>query len=253
MRLDWDRYREHVRSDGERLADAAADHLNAEVRWCPGWVGRDVVAHTGIVHRHRTAIVADALTGNPEPETAPDGDETLLAWYRDGLAELLAVLVAAEPSAPAFTWHRPDQSVGFWIRRMAHETVIHRADAERTSGAITALDPALAADGVDEVLSPIMCAYTEDPHWEFQGDGRTAELHFSDTGDTRHLAFGKGKHGPGWLYGDGPADSPDTTIAAPASDLDLWAWGRAGDSVLDVKGAIAMAMVIRAVAAAATG
>ena len=40
------------------------------------------------------------------------------------------------------------------VRRMAHETAIHRADAESTAGPITPLDPGLAADGVDEVLGP---------------------------------------------------------------------------------------------------
>ena len=136
---------------------------------------------------------------------------------------------------------------------MAHETAIHRADAESASGAITPLAPALAADGLDEVLGPIMCAYTDDPHWGFRADGRTAELRFSDTGDTRHLVFGKGKHGPGWLYDRGAADDPGAVIEASASDLDLWAWGRAEMSVLDVTGDAAMATAIRAGAAAATG
>jgi hypothetical protein len=34
------------------------------------------------------------------------------------------------PALPALTWYDPDQTVAFWIRRMAQETVIHRIDAE---------------------------------------------------------------------------------------------------------------------------
>ncbi len=253
MRLDWERYLEHLRNDGARLADAAADHLDDTAPWCPGWVGRDVVAHTGIVHRHKLAIVAGGLSESPEPETPPAGDDALLVWYREGLTSLLAVLTTADPSAPVFTWHRADQSVGFWIRRMAHETAIHRIDAESASGAITPLDPALAADGVDEVLGPIMCAYTDEPHWGFEADGRTAELRMADTGDTRSLAFGMGTHGPGWLYHAGAAAGPITVIEAPASDLDLWAWGRADGSALAVTGDAAIAEGIRALAAEATG
>jgi hypothetical protein len=33
-----------------------------------------------------------------------------------------------KPEDPAGSWYTPDQTVGFWIRRMAHETVIHRID-----------------------------------------------------------------------------------------------------------------------------
>jgi uncharacterized protein (TIGR03083 family) len=253
MRLDWDRYLGHIRADGERLAAAAEGHLDRPAPWCPGWVGRDVVQHIGIVHRHKLAIVAGNLQENPEPETAPAEDDALGAWYREGLEALLAALTAADPAARVFTWHRADRSVGFWIRRMAHETAIHRADAESITGDITPLDPALAADGVDEVLGPIMCAYTEDPHWGFEADGRTAELRMPDTGDTRHLVFGLGTHGPGWLYAEGPADDPLTVIEAAASDLDLWAWGRAGEAVLTVTGESAIAEAIRALAAEATG
>ena len=167
MALPWADYLEAIRIDGDRLVAVAAEHLDDPTPWCPGWVGRDVVAHTGVVHRHKHAIVEQRLSENPEPETAPISDSELLDWYRQGLDQLLAVLEATDPATPMYTWYRPDRTAGFWIRRMAHETAIHRADAESTSGAITPLSPALGADGVDEVLGPIMCAYTEDPHWEF--------------------------------------------------------------------------------------
>ena len=42
--------------------------------------------------------------------------------------------------------------MGFWFRRMAHETVIHRVDAELAAGLPTAHVPDdLAIDGIDEV------------------------------------------------------------------------------------------------------
>ena len=253
MKLDWERYLEHIRADGDLLVGAAADHLDDVVPWCEGWVGRDVLAHTGVVHRHKTAIVAGALMDNPNAQTAPSGDDRLLAWYRRGLDELLAALAAADPATPVYTWHSPDQSVGFWIRRMAHETVIHRGDAESTAGSISPLDPALAADGVDEVLGPIMCAATDDPLWEFKADGRTAELRMTDTGDIRHLSLGTGKHCDSWLYGRGAVDDPAAVIESKASDLDLWAWGRAESSVLHVAGDTSIVETIRTVVAEVTG
>ena len=253
MRLDPDRYLEHVADDGERLVEAAAAHLDAPVPWCPGWVGRDVISHTGVVHRHKTAIVADRLLENPDPDEAPVDDPALLAWYREGLAGMLAALGDTDSAAAVWTWHSPEQTVGFWVRRMAHETAIHRADAESTAGPITPLDPTLAADGVDEVLGPIMAAYTTDPAWEFAPDGSTVEVRLPDVGEVRHLVMGSGKHGPGWLYEEGPAAGPAAVIEAPASALDLWAWGRADEAVLSIDGDAAPVRTIRAVVASVTG
>ena len=252
MRLAWGRYLTAVRADGARLAAAVGDHMNDPVPWCPGWVGRDVVGHTGVVHRHKEAIVAGLLQDNPGLVDVPSGDATLLTWYLDGLDRLLTTLGEADPVAPVFTWYSADPTVGFWIRRMAHETAVHRADAESTSGPITPLDPALAADGVDEVLGPIMCAYTTNPRWEFEADGRVVELRMADTGDVRSLTLGTGKYGPGWLYGEGPGDEPRTAITADASDLDLWSWGRATADVLAVEGDPTLVEMIRSLAAEAT-
>jgi len=252
VQITWNDYIDALRQEGERLAAAAATGMDAPVPWCPGWAGRDVVGHTGTVHRHKLEIVAGSLGHSPKPPPPPQSDGEILDWYREGLTALAGVLESADPGAAVWTWHPSDQTVGFWIRRMAHETAIHRADAESTAGPITPIPPRLAADGVDEVLGPIMCGYTTEPSWEFSADGRSAELRFADTGDVRCLLLGEGEFGPGWLYQVGPAPDPVAVITAPASDLHLWAWGRAEASVLDVEGDAAIAGMIRAVAAAAT-
>ncbi len=41
----------------------------------------------------------------------------------------------------------------FWARRQAHETMVHRADAELAAGRPVVLDPELAADAIDEWLT----------------------------------------------------------------------------------------------------
>jgi len=46
---------------------------------------------------------------------------------------------------------------GFWVRRMAHETIVHRADARHAAGDATDIPADLAADAIDEwltVMSP---------------------------------------------------------------------------------------------------
>lgn len=67
---------------------------------------------------------------------APPGinDGEPLALLDGAFTELLAEFAAHSPDDPAGTWYGPDQSVGFWIRRMAHETAIHRIDAEIAAG-----------------------------------------------------------------------------------------------------------------------
>ena len=45
-----------------------------------------------------------------------------------------------------------DQTVGFWYRRMALETVVHRVDVETGFGVPRAVNAELAVDGIDEVV-----------------------------------------------------------------------------------------------------
>ncbi|MEV4286740.1 maleylpyruvate isomerase N-terminal domain-containing protein [Nonomuraea bangladeshensis] len=74
-------------------------------------------------------------------------------------AGLRAEFAAREPGEATLTWYDPDQTVGFWIRRMALETVVHRIDAELAAGTpVTPVPDDLAADGVDEILT-VMLAY----------------------------------------------------------------------------------------------
>jgi hypothetical protein len=90
-----------------------------------------------------------------EPEDWPpdlSGEATLDLLDR-AYAELTAEFAARKPEEPSGTWYGPDQTVGFWIRRMAQETVIHRVGAELALGEPLADIPEdLALDGVDEVL-----------------------------------------------------------------------------------------------------
>ena len=62
---------------------------------------------------------------------------------------------------PAWSWWEPDQTVGFWYRRMALETVVHRVDVETQFGPPSAIDAALAVDGIDEVLTLMLAGDDE--------------------------------------------------------------------------------------------
>ncbi|HZB50776.1 MAG TPA: maleylpyruvate isomerase N-terminal domain-containing protein, partial [Mycobacteriales bacterium] len=139
-RRDW--WVEAVRREGaEFLTAAAAADLDADVPTCPGWTVRRLVSHLSRVHRSAVGGVQDGTVEPPTLGARPPDDARLLAWYAAGLDRLLGVFADAEP-------HLPD----FWPRRMAHETTIHRFDAELAAHAKAGgFDPALAADGVGEV------------------------------------------------------------------------------------------------------
>jgi len=70
----------------------------------------------------------------------------------------VSVLAAADPAVRCWTFLPAPSPLAFWARRQAHETAIHRADAQLAAAAAGSgadLDPfpaGLAADGVDELL-----------------------------------------------------------------------------------------------------
>ncbi|MGY0065794.1 maleylpyruvate isomerase family mycothiol-dependent enzyme [Streptomyces sp. QTS137] len=142
--------------EGRLLADAAErTGLDAEVPTCPGWRVRDLVRHTGVVHRWAAAHVADGQV-RPRPVGDPpelDGAE-LIAWYREGHHGLVDTLSGAAPDVECFTFlPGPASALAFWARRQAHETAVHRFDAEAARGGTPApVSTDFAVDGIDELL-----------------------------------------------------------------------------------------------------
>jgi uncharacterized protein (TIGR03083 family) len=252
-------YLSHVRADADRIAAVAEMGMDAAVPSCPGWTVRDLVAHTGVVYAHKTAIVRDGwVDEQPEPIDPPSSGE--LAWFRETADEMMEVLAAADPATPAATWYPPDQSVGFWQRRMAHESVIHRLDAELAHDVVTPLDATLGADGIDEILVVML---TGAPDWSTSS--RTEQIIAvteTDAGRTWRLRIGEftGTSPRGHVYEHEPTffvddlDGPlAVSIAGPAGHLDSWLWGRAGIDALTIKGDARLASLLREVAADSTG
>ncbi|MFF5536721.1 maleylpyruvate isomerase family mycothiol-dependent enzyme [Streptomyces cinerochromogenes] len=137
-------------------ASAGAAGTDAKVPTCPEWQVRDLVRHTGTVHRWAAALVADGHT-TPRPLDDPpelDGAE-LVDWYRDGHRLLVDTLAAAPADLECWTFHpAPSPSpLAFWTRRQAHETTVHRYDAEAARGGTPSpVARDFAVDGIDELL-----------------------------------------------------------------------------------------------------
>ncbi len=149
--------------------------------------------------------------------------------------------------------------MGFTFRRQAHEALIHRLDAEQTAGqagtqagtqaggAITALDPALAADGVAELLDVMYGG--EAPSWgRFEPSEHLVRIALTDTGTDLwvrpgHFSGtdpGSGKrHDSAHLVLTDPGTHPGTasaTVTGRAADLDAWLWKRRDDRDITVSG-----------------
>ncbi|MCA1711174.1 MAG: maleylpyruvate isomerase family mycothiol-dependent enzyme [Actinobacteria bacterium] len=142
----------HLRADVDRVLVALADGNGDEVVGaCPGWTLRELVEHLGGVHRWATQIVRTGSRAEQAPP--PPGD--LLAWFASGAEELLAVLAATPLDRPTWSLAGP-ATAGWWLRRQALETLVHRWDAQRAVGEPEPLDPQLAADGLAEVADVLL-------------------------------------------------------------------------------------------------
>ncbi|MFI6107032.1 maleylpyruvate isomerase family mycothiol-dependent enzyme [Streptomyces sp. NPDC051310] len=160
---------EFLAREGELLAEAAEKAgPGAPVPTCPGWQVRDLLRHTGMVHRWATAFVVEGHTSYHPDGGEPDLDgDALLEWFRKGHRLLVAALTEAPDTLECWTFMPAPSPRAFWARRQAHETTIHRVDAQcalgtaaapgavstRTAAAVAAeVAPEMAADGIDELL-----------------------------------------------------------------------------------------------------
>ncbi|MDH6579420.1 maleylpyruvate isomerase family mycothiol-dependent enzyme [Kitasatospora sp. MAP5-34] len=154
---------EHIdalRREGALFADAiATTDPDAPVPTCPDWQLRDLVRHTGQVHRWATAYVAHGHQG-PLDEAAQEAawgpvpaDAALVGWFREGHAGLLEALENAPAELDCWAFLPAPSPLAFWARRQAHETAVHRVDAEAAAGRATSpTDGAFALDGIGELV-----------------------------------------------------------------------------------------------------
>ena len=239
--MDDSRYLECLSSDYTSLHDAAAAaNPSAPVPCCPGWTMGDLISHVATVYLHKATSMRTGQVPQPWPPPGLD-DEPLLPLLERAYAELIAQFSQHAPTDATPTWYDPDQTVAFWIRRMAQETVIHRIDAEQAAGRpVTPVPDDLAVDGVDEVLKR-MLAY-ESAGWpdEF-AQLKGGHLASEDGRDTITVTAGQAawtlRPSPrGVAVEDGAGDHPRVAIEAAPDPMLRWLWGRTGDDAVRVTG-----------------
>ena len=230
-------YVDAVRHQGESLAGAAERAgLDASVPPCSPWLVKDLLRHTGYVHRwaarHITERPGQILDGPSEEEILRGGadDAGLLAWFRAGHAALADTLATADPAVECATFMAAPSPLAFWARRQAHETAIHRADADSASGAAPEYEPGFAADGIDELILGFGRRRKYQPG--STADGSRLRVLAADTGDAWLVEANDGRLQPR-RDADG-VEEAGCTVSGPASGVYLFLWNRAGAAPADV-------------------
>ncbi|MBV9870246.1 MAG: maleylpyruvate isomerase family mycothiol-dependent enzyme [Frankiaceae bacterium] len=217
-----------VRREGEGLLAAASLGSDADVPTCEAWSMSDLVIHTADVYRYAAMIVSNRLVEQPDERPGvPEGEP--IDVYRDALDEVVAALQDAEPDTSAWNWTAGEPHVAaFWARRMAHESSVHRFDAQTAHGVVQPIDAELAEDGIDELVDVIAPrVYHRD---SVIGPTGTIVLASSDS-ETWNLE----------LLTDGvrridPPSSPDAAVTGTTSTLLLACYGRVPWTALAVTG-----------------
>ncbi|GAA3879773.1 maleylpyruvate isomerase family mycothiol-dependent enzyme [Streptomyces lacrimifluminis] len=153
--METARFVEILDAEGQLLAAAAEQAgTDAKVPTCPDWRVRDLVRHMGAVHRWAASYVAERQMSPQRLGGPPDLDgSALLTWFREGHRALVDTLTSAPPDVECWSFLPAPSPLAFWARRQAHETAVHRVDAQFALGITpTPLAPDFATDGIDELL-----------------------------------------------------------------------------------------------------
>lgn len=205
----------HLRTDSDALLAAYIDDPSAPLLTLPDWDRSALLGHLGRVHQW-VRLQVERGPGERvrfgETEHAPDDVDALGRWYADGSARLIGALEGIDLEATWPTWAGPQPGT-FYPRRMAHETAVHRRDADPAP-----LDPALAVDGVNELLEVFAPLTPGDKLATHPG---SIHLHATDTDGEWlvHLT----PDGVTFEFGHAKGD---VALRGTAGDLLLWGWNR---------------------------
>jgi uncharacterized protein (TIGR03083 family) len=237
--LDQNGYTDKLAAEIILLAEAIR-HTNADtpIPSCPGWTANRLATHIGMIHRWVEQTVREEVS---DPlDFGQFGLDLPQAWsgYGDWLEAmsdpLIATLRQADPNARV--WSFTDvQQARFWYRRILHETMVHRVDAELAAGLRPRVDADAAIDGIDELL--YMLSYVHPFRSEMadlRGQGETIHIHATDV--DVHWLIEMTPEGYAWERSDdAAAGQASATIRGNAGEAHLFQYNRLSDQVADVE------------------
>ncbi len=194
--------------------------LTAPVPWCGDWTVADVIGHLSGVQRWATSLSDQPGTWirRRDMQRPPDGP-AVLAWYEAGVDPMLAAFEGTDLDTTVNTWagERPRR---WWLRRLLHETAVHRWDAQAGGTGrdhATPIAADVAVDGIDELFDNFLPLVGE----KLAGAGDTMHLHATDAPGEWQLTFA-----PEGVHVERAHAKGDVAVRGPASELLLLLWGR---------------------------
>jgi uncharacterized protein (TIGR03083 family) len=223
-------------ADFDRFVDAVESDPSASVPTCPEWDMTALSDHLARVYQGRSMVVDSGAFAAPDAFEHRTEETDPVDWLRRWSDALDRALASRSDDSPTVTFMPGADTVHFWRRRMAIETLVHRADAQVAIGSATTMDDELSADGVSELLW--FGSHPEQPN----GDGIASRSVISLTDGTRRWAVTLTDGGYGLPSADAPADvtvsgsAPALLLRVSGRDLDGIGWARFGVEPLLVEG-----------------
>jgi len=234
---------ETLEQEGGRIVDLATPaNLDNPVPSCPDWTMRDLVSHLARIYGWAGTIVEGQLQERPDRDALPARPEemSVVDWLSDRLDFLLGALRRTPRTVPIWNFTGTPAPAGWWIRRQANETIIHRVDAELAAhAAVTDVEPPVAADVVDELFELFGFEATD-----LEGFDHAADLWIH-----LHATDGEGAE---WTIDTGARRfsrahmKGDVALRGPSFSLARWLTGRASIGTLEAFGDTAAADAWRA-------
>lgn len=222
---DYGRLLEVLDAEGELLASSArgADP-DLAVPNAPGMTLGGTVRHVGSVYR---MVVAWLHSGGRRPtrwQRAPEDGESLEDYLRAGHRAIVEELAAHDPEEGCTTWWPVHQTYGFWYRRLAHETTVHRIDVQQAAAGMTVggIGDDVALDGVDEALTLWFTHRLGVLGVTNTWRGQVAVL----AGRRRWIANMTATGTSAWRAGEDEIDDVDASVTTDPTGMYLWLWGR---------------------------
>ena len=231
--IDYRRLLDVLAAEAELLATSVqGQRAELQVPACPGLNLGETARHVGSSYRMTLSWLRDGRRPVAWQQNPTEGQE-LADFVRSGVEPLLEELAAHNADDPCGTWWPEEANCGFWARRLAHETTVHRMDVQ--AAARMPLDPVaddVVVDGVDEVLSLWFTHRLAVLGVRGSRDGVVAVRVAGRVWLARSGQAGSAA----WRASAEEAEPADADVTGVPVQVYRWLWGRISDREVEVNG-----------------